>query len=161
MKVCLYARVSTPEQAEKDLSIPDQIRQLRGYCEKNNHEITKEYIEPGFTATDDKRPAFKEMIEAAISSPPPFQAILVLTTSRFFRDATLARVYKHKLKKRGIRVISISQEVSDDPAGFLTEGFFELIDEYESRINGFHTLRGLKENARPGVWQWLNATFWL
>ena len=28
MAVALYARVSTPRQAEKDLSIPDQLRQL-------------------------------------------------------------------------------------------------------------------------------------
>lgn len=150
MKVALYARVSTPEQAKKDLSIPDQIRQMKEYCGRGRHEIVREYREEGITATDDKRPAFKEMMEEAVSSSPPFQAILVLTTSRFFRDATLARICKHDLKKKGIKVIAITQEVSDDPAGFLTEGFFELIDEYESRINGFHTLRGMKENARRG-----------
>jgi site-specific DNA recombinase len=32
MAVALYARVSTPRQAENDLSIPDQLRQLREYC---------------------------------------------------------------------------------------------------------------------------------
>ena len=29
MAVALYARVSTPKQAEKDLSIPDQLKQMR------------------------------------------------------------------------------------------------------------------------------------
>ena len=33
MAVALYARVSTTRQAENDLSIPDQLRQLREYCE--------------------------------------------------------------------------------------------------------------------------------
>ena len=36
MAVALYARVSTPRQAEKDLSIPDQLRQLREYCKAHN-----------------------------------------------------------------------------------------------------------------------------
>jgi hypothetical protein len=34
--------------------------------------------------------------------------------------------------------------------GTFVEGIFELIDQYESDINGFHTLRAMKENARQG-----------
>ena len=36
MAVALYARVSTPRQAEKDLSIPDQLRQMREYCKAHS-----------------------------------------------------------------------------------------------------------------------------
>ena len=32
------------------------------------------------------------------------------------------------------------------------EGIFELIDQYESEINGLHTLRAMKENARQGYY---------
>ena len=39
MAVALYARVSTPRQAEKDLSIPDQLRQMREYCKAHNLPI--------------------------------------------------------------------------------------------------------------------------
>jgi hypothetical protein len=42
------------------------------------------------------------------------------------------------------------QEVSDDPMGEFVEGIFELIDQYESDMNGFHTLRAMRENARRG-----------
>jgi DNA invertase Pin-like site-specific DNA recombinase/archaellum component FlaC len=150
MNVFLYARVSTPEQAKKDLSIPDQLRQLHEYCQQNNHIILKEYIEPGVTATDDKRPAFQQMIGDAFAKENKLEAILVLTTSRFFRDALKAKVYKRKLKKVGIKVIAIKQETTDDPMGNFIEGIFELIDQYESETNGFHTLRGMKENARKG-----------
>ena len=34
MAVALYARVSTAKQAEKDLSIPDQLRQMREWCKR-------------------------------------------------------------------------------------------------------------------------------
>ena len=47
MAVALYARVSTPRQAEKDLSIPDQLRQMREYCKAQTLPVAFEYIEPG------------------------------------------------------------------------------------------------------------------
>jgi len=159
MNVFLYARVSTPEQAKKDLSIPDQLRQLREYCQQHKHLIVNEYIEPGVTATDDKRPAFQQMIGDALSDDKKIEAILVLTTSRFFRDALKAKVYKRKLKKFGIKVIAIRQETTDDPMGNFIEGIFELIDQYESETNGFHTLRGMKENARKGYCNGATAPF--
>jgi site-specific DNA recombinase len=58
MAVACYARVSTTRQAEQDLSIPDQLRQMRDYCKHLGLLIAQEYVEPGASATDDKRPVF-------------------------------------------------------------------------------------------------------
>ena len=44
MLVALYARVSTTRQAENDLSIPDQLRQLRDWCAANGHSIVREFV---------------------------------------------------------------------------------------------------------------------
>ena len=41
MMAALYARVSTTRQAENDLSIPDQLRQLRDWCKANGHVIVQ------------------------------------------------------------------------------------------------------------------------
>ena len=54
-RAALYLRVSTGRQAVNDLSIPDQRRQLEAYCEAKGWEATAEYVEPGNTATDDRR----------------------------------------------------------------------------------------------------------
>ena len=37
MLVALYARVSTSKQAEQDLSIPDQLKQMREWCKHEGH----------------------------------------------------------------------------------------------------------------------------
>ena len=150
MRVVLYARVSTVRQAEHDLSIPDQLEQLRDYCRRNGHEVEDEFREKGASATDDNRPVFREMIQLVLDKRSGVEAILVLTTSRFLRDALGAKVYKRRLKREGVRVVSITQEVSDHPTGNFIEGIFELQDQYESDINAFHTLRGMKENAGRG-----------
>lgn len=152
MRVTLYARVSTTRQAEKDLSIPDQINQMQEYCTRHGHTVVDEFLEMGASATDDNRPQFQLMTSRIISGDLKVDAILVLTTSRFFRDAVAAGVWKQKLKKKGVRVIAITQEVGDPslPTSELLETIFAAIDQHESRMIGFHTLRGMKENVRKG-----------
>ena len=44
MIVALYARVSTSKQAEKDLSIPDQLSQMRAWCQASGHSVGAEYV---------------------------------------------------------------------------------------------------------------------
>lgn len=92
-RAALYLRVSTGRQAVNDLSIPDQRRQLEAYCGTKGWEGTAEYVEPGNTATDDRRPSFQSMIEAALTKPPAFDVIVVHSFSRFFRDQ-LVRVLR-------------------------------------------------------------------
>jgi site-specific DNA recombinase len=152
MKAALYCRVSTGKQFEKNLSIPDQLKQLREYCTSQGYTVHKEFIEDGASATDDRRPVFQEMIAEAMEKDCPFSVILVLTTSRFFRDAYLAKFYKRRLKKKGIKVKAIHQPVSEDPSGELVENIFEAFDQHESQMNAYHTLRGMRENARRGFW---------
>jgi len=150
MIVALYVRVSTARQAEKDLSIPDQLRQTREWCKAKNHQIALEYIEPGASATDDKRPVFQQMMAEACQNPPAFDAIIVHSLSRFFRDAIEFGLCERRLKKFGVSVVSITQETSDDPTGQMVRQIFKVFDEYQSKENGKHTLRAMKENARQG-----------
>jgi site-specific DNA recombinase len=39
MIAALYARVSTARQAEKELSIPDQLQQMRDWCERQGISV--------------------------------------------------------------------------------------------------------------------------
>lgn len=150
MIVALYARVSTTKQAEKDLSIPDQLRQMREWCKARKYSVAVEYVEPGASATDDRRPVFQQMIGEACTVIPPFDAIIVHSLSRFFRDMIEFGIYERRLKKHGVVVHSITQQTSDDPAGEMARRIFSLFDEYQSKENGKHTLRAMKENARQG-----------
>jgi len=86
VRAALYLRVSTGRQADNDLSIPDQRRQAKAYCVSRDWEIVADYVEPGVTATDDRRPEAQRMIDAATAKPPAFNTILVHSFSRFFRD---------------------------------------------------------------------------
>jgi len=150
MQIAIYARVSTGRQAENELSIPDQLRQMRQWAERNGHAVVKEYIEPGASATDDKRPVFQDMISAAEQKPAPFQIIVVHSLSRFFRDMVEGALYERKLRKCGVKLVSVTQNTSDDPAGEMQRHIIMMFDEYQSKENSKHTLRAMQENARQG-----------
>src|SRR5246500_1548004 len=152
IRAALYLRVSTGRQAENDLSIPDQRRQAKAYCASRGWEIVADYVEAGASATDDRRPEFQRMIDAATVKPPAFDVILVHSFSRFFRDQFQLEFYVRRLAKNGVRLISITQELGDDPMSSMIRQIMALFDEYQSKENAKHTLRAMKENARQGFW---------
>src|SRR5258706_11180536 len=104
-----YARVSTPEQAEKDLSLPAQMSAIRGYAQDHGLVLVGEYVERGITGTDDNRPEFRRMLGEIFRPSSEVGSIIVTHGSRFMRNATKARVHKEALRKRGIRVVAIQQ----------------------------------------------------
>jgi site-specific DNA recombinase len=98
-------------------------------------------VEPGASATNDRRPEFQRMIEAGTSKPAPFDVVIVHSFSRFFRDHFELEFYVRKLAKNGVRLVSITQEMGDDPMHVMMRQIMALFDEYQS-----------KENARQGFW---------
>jgi len=112
--------------------------------------VVAEYVEPGATATDDKRPEFQKMIDRACDGENAFDVIVVRSFSRFFHDAFGLEFYVRKLAKPGVRLLSITQELGDDPAQVMLRQVIALFDEYQSKENAKHVIRSMKENARQG-----------
>src|SRR5437899_4491878 len=152
VRAALYLRVSTGRQADNDLSIPDQRRQAKGYCASRGWETVADYVEPGVTATDDRRPEFQHMIDAATIKPPAFDVIVVHSFSRFFRDQFQLEFCVRRMAKNGVRLVSITQELGDDPMSNMIRQIMALFDEYQSKQNAKNTFRAMKEKARQGDW---------
>ncbi len=152
LRAALYLRVSTARQAEHDVSIPDQKRQGEAYCESRGYQLVETFVEPGASATNGRRPEFQRMIEAGTSKPPAFDVVVVHSFSRFFRDEFEMEYYYRKLAKNGVKLVSMTQELGDDPIHQMMRRIMSLFDEYQSKENAKHVLRALKENARQGFW---------
>jgi site-specific DNA recombinase len=150
MNVALYARVSSEKQAENDLSISAQLKALRNYSEKHGWTIFKEFVDEAESARSANRPAFQEMIAYAKKKVKPFEIILIWKHSRFARNREDAIIYKSLLRKQGVSVVSMNEQVDDTPAGKLLEGIIEVIDEFYSLNLAEDTIRGLRENANRG-----------
>ncbi|MDD5258519.1 MAG: recombinase family protein [bacterium] len=152
MRVALYARVSSEKQAEKDLSLPAQLKALREYALKRQWTIVEEFIDEAESARTADRPEFQRMITSAKHKDAPFNVILVWKLNRFARNREDSIIYKSLLRKRGIQVISTNENIDEGPTGKLLEGIIESIDEFYSANLSQDTIRGLKENAMRGFW---------
>lgn len=154
-----YLRVSTPEQAERDLSLPAQRRAVEEYAARNGRPLARVYVEEGCSGTHMNRRAFREMLEDVFRPGSDVGTIVVHHTSRFTRNATEARVVKEKLRREGVRVVSVCQETNGDPVGQLIEGIFECIDQYESEMNGMRTSAAMREAVRQGYFPGAKTPF--
>jgi site-specific DNA recombinase len=152
LRAALYLRVSTARQAEHDVSIPDQRKQGEAYCVARGYDLIETYVDAGASATNDRRPEFQRMIDAGTSKPAAFEVVVVHSFSRFFRDHFELEFYVRKLAKNGVRLLSITQEMGDDPMHVMMRQIMALFDEYQSKENAKHVLRAMKENARQGFW---------
>jgi len=99
------------------------------------------------------------MIDRACDGENAFDVIVVHSFSRFFRDAFGLEFYVRKLAKHGVRLVSITQELGDDPAQVMMRQVIALFDEYQSKENAKHVLRAMKENARQGYWSGARPPF--
>ncbi len=152
MRAALYARVSTSRQAEKQLSIPDQLRQMRAWCEREGYTVVQEFTDKGLSATDDRRPEFQRMLCQAYDKPPAFDLIVVHSLSRFFRDHLELGIHDKNLRKNKVKLVSITQLTDDDSHGELIRTINAVFDGYQSKETAKHTLRSMQENARQGFW---------
>ena len=151
-RVALYLRVSTGRQAAGDVSIPSQRDLTRGYCEGQGWLVVREFVEPGASATDDRRPVFQRMLELAASSERDFDIICVHAFSRFYRNGAEMELCIRKLRKLGIEVVSMTQPTGDDPSQNLMRQIIGIFDEYTSSENGKNVTRAMRESAKQGFW---------
>lgn len=90
LRAAIYLRVSTGRQAEGEVSIPSQCDLTTRHCLANGWAVVDEHVEPGATATDDRRPAFQSRLERACDADHPYDVMVVHSFSRFFRDGASA-----------------------------------------------------------------------
>lgn len=152
MRAAAYCRVSTGRQADGDLSLPDQQRQIEAYCRRKGWHLVRVFVEPGASARDDERPIFRAMIAEAVSGARPFDHVVVHSLSRFFRDEALGELYVRRLRKHQVSLQSVTQEIGSDPLSDLARRVVGLLDEHTSKETAKHTLRSMEENARQGYW---------
>ncbi|MDR9749303.1 recombinase family protein [Paenibacillus taichungensis] len=151
MDVVTYLRVSSEQQAERELSIPAQREALQRYADELGWSIVNEYIDEAKSAKTDGRPDFQRMIADAQKTDKHFDAIVVHKFDRFSRNRADHAIYKAVLKKHGVTVVSASEPVdADTPHGFLLESMLEVISEFYNVNLRHETLKGMRENASQG-----------
>ena len=154
----LYARVSSDRQ-DVDLSVSAQLRALKDYAKANGYSVAREYVDEAESGRVADRPQFRKMIEEGSQPKAPFEIILVWKFSRFTRKREHAVAFKSMLRRKGIRVVSITEHADDSPTGKLMEAIIESVDEFYSENLAQDVVRGMREAASRGFFLGSNAPF--
>jgi len=151
-QVVTYCRVSSDEQALKDISIPAQRKALHRWVDDQpDLSVAEDFVDEGESAyaPASRRPGFGEMI--AYCRKNPVEAILVHKLDRFSRNREESIMFKSLLRRHGVQVRSITETFDPEtPQGFLYEGMIEVINQFYSMNLGTETLKGMRENAERG-----------
>ena len=142
-RAALYARFSSDNQRSE--SIDAQLRAMRKYCEQHGYVVVKTYTDEAKSATTDRRPAFQQMI--ADSHERIFDILLVHKLDRFARNRYDSAVYKRELKKNGVTVCSVLENLDDSPESIMMESVLEGMSEYYSQNLAREVMKGMRETA--------------
>lgn len=144
----IYARFSSSKQREE--SIAGQLRECHAFAEAEGLTVIHEYIDRAMSARTDQRPSFLEMIQD--SDKKLFSYVIVYQLDRFSRSRYDSAVYKHRLKKNGVRVLSAKEHITSDPTGILLEALIEANAELYSAELSQKVNRGMLQNVLEGKW---------
>jgi len=143
MKAVIYARYSSDRQTEQ--SIEGQLRDCKAFAKSQNITIIDDYIDRAITGKTDNRPQFQEMIKD--SEKGVFDLIIVYKLDRFARNRYDSAIYKARLKKNGVKVLSAKENITDSPEGIIMESLLEGMAEYYSAELSQKIKRGMRETA--------------
>lgn len=128
-RAVLYARFSSDNQREE--SIEAQLRAMHEYCSRNSIVVIHEFCDRAKSATTDDRPEFLKMIAA--SREGDFDFAIVHKLDRFSRNRYDSAYYKRELKKNGVQLLSVLEQMDDSPESIILESVLEGMSEYYSK----------------------------
>ena len=144
----IYARFSSNKQREESISA--QLRECHAFAEAEGLTVIHEYIDRAMSARTDQRPSFLQMIQD--SDKQLFSYVIVYQLDRFSRSRYDSAVYKHRLQKNGVRVLSAKEHITTDPTGILLEALIEANAELYSAELSQKVTRGMLQNVLEGKW---------
>ena len=105
-KVAIYCRVASKNRVE----IKKQKEILKNYCNENNYEIYKIYIDNGYSGIDDNRPNYNKLLNDL--KKKIFDTIIVRDMSRLGRSfIKLEKVIK-LLENNNCNLICLNEDIN-------------------------------------------------
>lgn len=147
-----YIRVSTAAQAGEDrFGIDEQREMIVEYAAEHGIQIVEFYIDRGESGVKEDRPAMNELLYGAIENPP-VECVLVAKSDRVARDMKLYYYYLMLMEKKGMELISVSEQMVDDGSGLggIYKALMLFVAEQERKNITMRTTGGRIQKAKRG-----------
>lgn len=147
----IYGRVSTSRQAERELSIPAQVKACQKYGMDHHWTLAPDgiYEEKGESARTVERPQLQKMLHRA-KTDGKVDVILMHKLDRMCRNVADYAAIKMMLKKHDVRLISVVEQFDESFSGELVENIMSSIAQWTSQNISWEVRKGLKEAVERG-----------
>lgn len=151
MRVAIYVRVSTEEQAKEGYSIEGQKQHLKHYCIDNNWEVVGVYADEGLSAKDMNRPQLQALLKQIEQGG--IDHVLVYKLDRITRSVPDLYKIKETMDKHNCSIKSATESIdTSTPMGRLVITMSAGMAQWERETIGERISFGLKEKVRQGNW---------
>lgn len=154
MTAYLYLRVSTEEQVS-NLSLDTQEAECRALCARNAWPIAEVFREEGASAKTLERSTLQRLLAQLGKAKGKVTHLVVLRVDRLSRDRDDFYVLRAALRRHGVRIVSVREEIADDSiSAMIVETFSVLQAQVDNLIRAGRAKTGMTEAARRGRWVW-------
>ena len=143
MSAIIYTRVSTDEQAKNGLSLQGQEKAAREYCKSLGLEVAEVFCDAGESAKSANRPELLAALDFCAKKYNEVDYFVVWKIDRLARRAEDHHAIKAALTKFGIELKSVTEPISQEPAGKFMEGIFALVAELDNNVRAERSSGGV------------------
>ncbi len=147
VRVAVYTRVSTEDQAKEGFSLAAQEERLRAYCQARGWEIAGSYQDDGYSGRTTHRPAYERMM----AEREAWDTILVLKMDRIHRNSRHFMEMMEDLGEAGKDFVSATESLDTTTAmGRFVMDIIQRIAQLESEQIGERVYIGMSQKAKTG-----------
>ncbi len=150
VRVAIYTRVSTEDQAKEGFSLDAQRERLEAFCKARDWEIAATYVDDGHSGRDVRRPAYQRMM----AERDRWDTILVIKMDRIHRNSRHFMEMMESLSEWAKDFVSATESLDTTTAmGRFVMDIIQRIAQLESEQIGERVYMGMSQKAKvgPGV----------
>ena len=147
VRVAIYTRVSTEDQAKEGFSLDAQRERLQAYCLARDWAVAATYIDDGHSGRNTKRPAYQRMM----AERDRWDALLVIKMDRIHRNARNFMEMMDDLREWEKDFVSATESLDTSTAmGRFVMDIIQRIAQLESEQIGERVYMGMSQKAKVG-----------
>jgi site-specific DNA recombinase len=148
-----YIRVSTDEQVN-GTSLDSQKKAIQEFARGQGIALPDENIfrEEGVSAKLIDRPQLAQLLSYCAQHKGEVTHCIVWKVDRLARKSEYHHVIKAQLAKFGVKLMSATEPIGDDPMGTLLDGILASFAQFDNDIRLVRTTGGMKARTEQGGW---------